>query len=868
MTGVLVLSSAGLILAETCESYPNGWTFAGSDSAGLVSNKVHGGSHAFRTKTTMLAWNNWPNGWASGDYHSLSKTVDVKSGANRIGRIFRGPSPACSIFDDFNDGLLDQTLWTANTSISFSGSVITVLFYTLNTSDHVRIRKPCKVVTRFKIDDNTKGGVVRLPDQGDLNCIELNFQNDGILWIRVARGGNDYAHQNMGSYDTAMHAWEVEWTGQTKIWRDGVLFFSLGDAPDDNDWNNAYIAFRTINNGSISVDYVGIGAATGGPTGVHKFSLKVGTTTVFDIDVRTDSETLSNDFFDSGWVNFGAAATGSQTVELKLHNASVSRAECIAAYCWDDLILMVDSKMVVHGMLGGQKIELYDSGGSLRKQGTCPQTGVDVELTGIDDLIPTANGFSGYFKVYDTDSVSLLYTTPTATRWGGDEYTWIPNQSAMDILTEHTLIYRTGSGLLPTQTNVTITLKDKDSGTPLEGKTILWTPNLGTCDPESGQTDENGQASTTFTAGANPGFAGVLAEFDGDATYGLSSIIQAIDIYYAQPVPGAAKDFQVWIAGQEAAIAGGNYKLSSDFKPQSFSFTTPLMSLTVGGWWPVEIYRKGVVEFVGRIFGRKRQGGPSPQLTVTGVDEIIMVQRRVANKGYTDEPKLIIEDLLTRYPCGISAGTIATYGAVIKLDATYENLYDALMQIAKVTGWKFRLNANRTLDFGSSFGTTRDITITLGENLAQSTHEEDWSQIDTKVYVIGAAAGAALVSTAEDPTGKLVYGLIEEPFLEKNISEQGTLDLRAQEIIAQHQGVKETVAVDWIDTLSPGAYAPHDSLTVTDPETGISGLYSVKSITRDLTDANKSALELANRLDTIADALQSIRKDVKDLAVA
>jgi hypothetical protein len=213
------------------------------------------------------------------------------------------------------------------------------------------------------------------------------------------------------------------------------------------------------------------------------------------------------------------------------------------------------------------------------------------------------------------------------------------------------------------------------------------------------------------------------------------------------------------------------------------------MSLSVGGWWAIEIYRKGNVEFIGRIFTRKRQSGTNPQTIVTGVDEIIMAQRRVANKGYTDEPKLIIEDLLTRYPCGISAGNIATYGAIIKIDATYQNLYDALMQIAKITGWEFRLNPNRTLDYAPSFGVTRDITIEAGGSLAQATHDEDWSQIDTKVYVIGKAAEAALVSVAEDPQGSLTYGLIEEPFFEKNIDEQGTLDLRAQEILAQHEGV-------------------------------------------------------------------------------
>jgi hypothetical protein len=94
------------------------------------------------------------------------------------------------------------------------------------------------------------------------------------------------------------------------------------------------------------------------------------------------------------------------------------------------------------------------------------------------------------------------------------------------------------------------------------------------------------------------------------------------------------------------------------------------------------------------------------------------------------------------------------------------------------------------------------------------------------------------------------------------------LDLRAQEILAEHQDVKEKVTTDWVDSLATGAYAPHDSVTVVDSDAGLSGAYVVKSILRDLTDATKAGLELSNRLDTLADAMQSVRKTIRDLAVA
>ena len=40
MTGILVPSSTGLILGETCESYLNGWTFARSGSTTAVGAGV------------------------------------------------------------------------------------------------------------------------------------------------------------------------------------------------------------------------------------------------------------------------------------------------------------------------------------------------------------------------------------------------------------------------------------------------------------------------------------------------------------------------------------------------------------------------------------------------------------------------------------------------------------------------------------------------------------------------------------------------------------------------------------------------------------------------------------------------------------
>ena len=663
MTGILVPTSTGLILGETCESYLNGWTFARSGSTTAVGsgvNLAHAGSGAFQIESL--------SSWPASAYGALTKTVNVLTGANRVARVFRGPPILASIYDDFPGTTLDTNKWVAYSgcSVDVSGGILHIVHVGASYAlDSVGLVLPLyqTIVFRAKF-----GGGYVYPYLGNDGNIQLMLYA-GHMYLTTYQGGQSSPQIDCGAVDSNFHTWRIVWSaGACTLYKDDV---QVGQTTTK---------IPTVTGGSFHIEPDGSGMWFDwwgflGNTDHYKASLKVGSQTITDKDVQIDNSALNGGYFDSGWVVL--TQTGSQTVELKFRNASAA-AEAKSAQCtWDDPIIMLDTIITIHGLLGGQKVELYDSAGSLRKTGTCPQTGVDVTLTGIDALISTAYGFSGYFKVYDTDGTTLLYTTATAACWGGDVYTWIPNQSALSIITSQTQIYRTGSGLSPTTATLTVTLTNKDTGTPLSGKTIVWTPNLGTCNPTSGATDANGMASTTYTAGPSAGLGGVRADFLGDATYGASGIQQLIDLYYAALTVDATKDFQVWIEGQEAVIASGNYKLSTDFRPQAFSFTTPSLDLTVGGWWAVEIYRRGVKEFKGRIWKKSKKSGMNPTLTVTGVDEVVMLQRRVANEGYTDEPKNIILDLLQRYPCGIVAGTIATYGNTIKLDATYENLFDA-----------------------------------------------------------------------------------------------------------------------------------------------------------------------------------------------
>jgi len=839
MAGVLSLKTSGAILAETCESYPNGWSAATDDyGSGAVVSPGHSGSYGFQLADAASV--------LAGAYMRLYKSVDLKTGSTRIARIFRA----------------------AGTLVTFS--------YAQNPFTGATIPQPVNSAYYTTTITSTDGGgqyEYMIYDKGSLGFIILEFnwpvvgETTGHIYIDTynSSGAGLETRTDCGPIPSGSHVYEVVWvSGKVTLYLDGSQIGSTSDASIPTP--GTYPGTPGPQGGGYTIaswSYFGsIGA-------VWNASCTLGSQTLLDYDTTTGTGTVDNGFYDTGWVT--VTPTGVQTVEMKLRLYSGGLSQypaVIVTAIFDDLIIMADSQLTISGLLAGMKVELLDAGNVVHGSVTCPVTNQDVYITGISALINTAYGFSGYFKVYNVDGTTLIHTTSLAPVWGGDVWQWVPNQTMISTSTTTTQIYRAGSGLSPGSAVVTATLTDPSTGNPIVGLTLTLTAVLGTCSPTSGTTDAYGKVTTTYTPGSSGGLGGVCASYAGSSTYSASLGQQLIDIYYGQIVPDASKDFQVFLEGQELVVATGNYKLSADFLPQAFTLVSPQLNTPVGGWWYVAIYRRGTLEFSGRILTRDRVGGATPQLTLTGLDEKVMLQRRVANHMYLDDPKNIITDLLTRYPCGITAGSIALYGSSILLPATYENLYDALMQVANLTGWVFRLNANRTLDFASTFGTIKSITIASGGGEASADHKEDWSKIDTTIYVIGSAAAASLVGTSTDALATLGYGLIEEVFLEKSLTTQGTVDLRAQTLLATTKSFIETITLNWIDTLATGAYGPYDIVTVTDSDLNLSGTYVVNTIQRDLTDANKVSLALTNRPLTIADALQAVRAVVKDLAVS
>jgi hypothetical protein len=875
MAGVLTKTTAGLILAEACANTPatDGWT---ASLGGTTKSVIAVSSEAAHSASTSWDFQIAAD-WSPSAYIQLSKSVTIPTGGHPLIRCWRGLAVKGASYDDFLGSALNEwgSRWTGSAAV---GNSIATISNTPSTDTPITsipkwyptaLGQKIRLCARFQFGsgfhasafffDNTFG-------------IQTNYDNASY---DVGLEGYSFGGGTMATENANMHVYEEQWEedpgnqyyGEFTAWIDGTQIFASSQtytgAP------TAYGDFRRLS-GSDNVYFLDF--VSDSYPSAYMCSLVLGSQTLFNNDAVSDYGSalpVVNDFFDecNGWAS--VTVTGAQTLTMKVLNNSDSLQPIPVHIFWDDIMIMLDKTVQIVGLLGGQVIQLYNSGGTLLFSYTAPSSGQTGTLVSdITPYITSAAGLLGYFKVYNTDGVTLLYTSATAAIWGGDVYTWLPNISSMSATVNYPFIYVLGSGYAPTAATVTVTLVDGVTGSPLSGRTVTFTPNLGSVSPSSATTNSSGQASTVFTAGSLPGLGGVLCNFAGDATYGACAVQQLIDVIQTQPVVKSTVGFQVFVAGQAIVPSGGNYTLSTQFQPQSFEVDTPYMTYSLGGWWLIQIYRFGVLEFVGRIMGRKRQSGTTPGMVITGVDNKVLLQRRVVNTTITDDPANIINDLLTEYPCGISPGTIALYGNTINLVASYEFLSDALAQIQTDTGWLFRLNTNATLDFASTFGAFPNLTITLGTNATLTDYEEDWSQLDTSVTAVGAGTGSSLLTAqVSNPAATLIYGLIEAVSLQKSITTPGALALAAQAILTAQDQTRITITVDFADVHPTGTYHLWDYITVVDPTTGLSGIYQIYSIKRDLTNANYAELVLTNVVISMADILSLVRANVKDLSL-
>jgi hypothetical protein len=299
---------------------------------------------------------------------------------------------------------------------------------------------------------------------------------------------------------------------------------------------------------------------------------------------------------------------------------------------------------------------------------------------------------------------------------------------------------------------------------------------------------------------------------------------------------------------------------------QDFSIVLPDVDPTINAPFEVIIYRRGIKDFVGRMNKPVRTNRFS--MTITGKSNHWKLARRVANKIYTaQDPHAIIDDILTRYPAGVSQGIIGTFGTLITQEFNYDTDLGVIRKLLDITGWRACLNLDDSLDFEPDLGTTKAVTFVNGSEAADLVRETDFGPLDTRTFLIGDPS--TLVSDKDDATVEATYGLVEQAFFDKNATTQVVLDSENQVILDSRKVPVERISGTVIDLeYAADAYDVFDWVTVTDVDaTGLSGVYRVVAIERDLTDCGVARIELSNLSLSSEDLLAQVARIVKDLSV-
>jgi len=527
----------------------------------------------------------------------------------------------------------------------------------------------------------------------------------------------------------------------------------------------------------------------------------------------------------------------------------------------DRLVVASANTLTVAGLTPGQKVELYRSSDStLLGTQTCAggQTTVSFDISAED--YPEQM----YMKIYGTNGTTLLETTNSYEMSGGDTWAWTAGAGTLSLTVDADIIYRSAAAGTPKICNIVANLKTL-AGANYPGATIYFSTTLGEVDPASDVTDANGNAHTALTSTTH-GIAVIKANWLGDATVPACSAYFTVHVFYEAEAPDTDKKFQVYIEGIEYVYVDGRYTQNELSTINEFEVEIPewLSTITPHGY--VNIYRLGAKEFHGILKRIKRSLSDSPRVGLSGPDVSVLLNDRVVDtKIYQSKtPQFIIDDLLDSFPCGITPGNLGSCATSLTITIETELLTKAIPRICDLVNWKYRVTLTRTLDFAESFsGGTTSAAFTEGSDIFLIDRDINYSPIANYIRM----RGDGIVSTKQDGTKIQEQGLHQAPAFNKSISDQATLDAACQALLDMKKVEEETIPFEAKDSYAPGTFGPEDYVTITSAMVGMSGIYQIRKIERNLTDPYLAKLDLVNRTKAYWELEEAYRRMTKDVSI-
>lgn len=550
--------------------------------------------------------------------------------------------------------------------------------------------------------------------------------------------------------------------------------------------------------------------------------------------------------------------TGQQQVRVASIFFFLEEPYWIGCYV-DHLVVCVNDNVTLQGFIPGQKIELHrTSDKGLIASATVATGQSSVAISVLNEMFPE----SMYAIIYSTDGTTIIETTVSVEMCGGDVWVWTAPTSAFTAAATPLIIFRQVAVATPKTATITTTLI-QPNGTPYAGKTITFSTSLGSLSAASATTSSEGQASVTLTSPATQGIAVVQCTWAGDGTVPAATVYLTVHVFYDAEAPDGNKDFQFFCEGIEYPFTSGNYMFATDGVVGTFEAVLPEWDSTLTVRGLVSIYRFGVKEFAGVLSRVDNALSESPQVTLRGTDASALLATRVidyqAFLGVT--PAAMVSGLLAILSCGIVPGLLADYGSTIVLIFDIVTALAAVQAICDAIGWAFRINSDLSLDLAGTLGVDSNATFTEGVNLITNGLTQDASILYNRMHV----RGQGMTSTKANTNSLNAVGLREGVDLRPTIADRATLDGLAQAEADWEATLGLAVEIEVKDDYAVGEYSPGDTVDVESPTLGLSGRYQVKTITRNLIDANYAQIALNARKPESWETNASFRRLISEL---